>query len=99
MIGGPEESTRKPPARPALLESLWEVIENTPMIIERYRASTISLDYYGDSVVNSMSDIITMMLGYWFAKTAPLWATIALVIAIETTLAIAIRDNLTLNIL
>ena len=55
----------------------------TPMVIERYRATTISLDYYGDSVLNSMSDILAMMLGFWLARKMPVWTSIALVIVLE----------------
>jgi hypothetical protein len=82
-----------------LLEAAWEVLENTPLIINRYRAATISLDYYGDSVINSMSDIGAMMAGYAFARKAPVWATAVLAVALETMMAVVIRDNLTLNIL
>lgn len=81
------------------LEAAWEVLENTPMVINRYRAATISLDYYGDSVINSMSDIVSMMAGFWIARRAPLWLSAGLVMALEILMLLAIRDNLTLNIL
>ena len=82
-----------------LLEAVWEVAENTPFVINRYRAATISLDYYGDSIINSMSDIFCMMLGFVIARKLPVWATVALVVVVEVALLIIIRDNLTLNIL
>ena len=82
-----------------LLEATWEVFENTPFTIERYRAATISLDYYGDSIVNSMSDIATMMLGFWMARRVPVWASMALVVVLEVMVGAMIRDNLTLNVL
>ena len=81
-----------------LLEASWEVLENTPLVINRYRAATISLDYYGDSVLNSMSDIVAMMAGFAFARKARVWASAAVVVGLETMMAVVIRDNLTLNI-
>jgi hypothetical protein len=82
-----------------LLEAVWEVVENTPLVINRYRAATISLDYYGDSVLNSTSDMASAILGFWIARRAPVWLCVSLVIVLEVLVALIIRDNLTLNIL
>jgi hypothetical protein len=81
------------------LEALWEVVENSPTIINRYRAETISLDYYGDSIVNSVADVLFCAIGYGLARKLPVVATVGLAIAIEAVLAVCIRDNLTLNLI
>jgi hypothetical protein len=81
------------------LESAWEVYENTDTVINRYRAATIALGYYGDSVSNSIADIFSCLFGFVLARRLAWWWTASWVVATEVALAIAIRDNLTLNIL
>jgi len=82
-----------------LAEAAWEVLENTSFIIERYRAETISLNYYGDSVINSVADNIAMIFGFALARWLPIWAIIVLGVLIELTLGYLIRDNLFFNVL
>jgi hypothetical protein len=81
-----------------LVECAWEIAENTPMVIDRYRTATAALGYSGDSVLNSASDIAMMALGFLAARKLPPWASVALLIALEVIPLLAIRDNLTLNI-
>ncbi len=81
-----------------LVECAWEIAENTNAVIERYREVTISLDYYGDSVLNSASDIVAMLVGFWLARKLPVWASFAIVIGFEVLTMAIIRDGLALNV-
>jgi hypothetical protein len=81
------------------IEASWELLENSPIIIDRYRAVTVSWGYSGDSIVNSMADIGWMIFGFWLASRLPVRASIALAVAFELFTLFMIRDNLTLNVL
>src|SRR5437764_8003886 len=81
-----------------VIEAAWEVIENTPLVIDRYRATTAALGYNGDSVINSLSDVVMMAVGFLLARKLPLWACVLLLVALELVPLLAIRDNLALNI-
>jgi hypothetical protein len=81
-----------------LIESAWEVTENTPFVIDRYRETTAALGYTGDSVINSLSDILMMCAGFLVARKLPAWAAVFLVVVLEIVPLFVIRDNLTLNI-
>jgi len=94
---------RRAPARKRfvgalLMEGAWEVLENSPIIINRYREATIALGYVGDSVFNSLSDIVFAALGFLFAWRVRPWVTVAVILAMEVGTALWVRDNLTLNI-
>jgi hypothetical protein len=81
-----------------IVEASWEIVENTPMVIDRYREATAALGYSGDSVINSVSDILMMALGFLAARKLPVWAAVVLVVVLELIPLYVIRDNLTLNV-
>jgi hypothetical protein len=81
-----------------LVESAWEVFENTPFVVNHYRAVTITRGYNGDSVLNSVADILWMCGGFLVARKLPVWASVVLVLVLELVPLIVIRDNLALNV-
>ena len=82
-----------------LIEIGWELLENSPLIIERYRAATASMEYTGDSILNSTGDILFALVGFWIAYRLPWKWTLALCVVIEVIMLLLYRDNLTLNVL
>jgi hypothetical protein len=82
-----------------LLEIVWEVIENSTYIINRYRSDTIAFGYTGDTIVNSLGDIVACALGVALARRLGMSRTIVLTVIIELVLLITVRDNLILNII
>ena len=82
-----------------VVESAWELVENSPVVIDRYRSVTVSKDYFGDSVLNSVMDVVCMGLGFWLARRLPVWASVILILAFEVFTTWVIRDGLALNVL
>jgi hypothetical protein len=81
------------------VEVAWEVVENTDVVIDRFRAGTAALGYRGDTVANSVGDVLSCMFGYWLARRLGLWWSVALVLVIEVGLLFWIRDNIVLDVL
>lgn len=81
------------------IEIAWELLENSPIVIERYRSATASLDYFGDSALNSFSDILSCMLGFYFSAKVSVRMSVAFFILVELLMLATIKDNLTLNVL
>jgi hypothetical protein len=81
------------------IEIGWEILENTPFVIEAYRQQALAQGYVGDSTLNSVMDTFSMMTGFAVARRIPVWASVALVLTLELAAAYAIHDNLTLNVL
>ena len=82
-----------------LIEALWEILENSPLIINRYREATIALGYVGDSILNSICDIGMVIIGFIIAKSYKAWVSIMLIIVLEIGCLFWVRDNLTLNVI
>lgn len=83
----------------ALIEAAWEILENSPIVIDRYRTATMAVGYTGDSILNSGMDMVAMIAGFFFAARMPIWLTVIIALGFEILTAIVIRDNLTLNVL
>lgn len=96
---GTEQAGRWAFALAVFLEAAWEVVENSPFIIDRYRAVTVNWGYSGDSVINSLADIGWMSFGFWLALRLPVKVTVALAVAAEIFTAVVVKDNLALNVL
>ena len=95
----PSAPTERRFALALLIEAAWEIAENTPMVIDRYREATMALGYSGDSIINSASDITMMAIGFLAARRLPVWVSVGIVLVLELIPLIVIRDNLALNII
>lgn len=82
-----------------IVEAAWEVLENSSYIIEKYRENTASLDYFGDSIMNSIGDLMACSAGFWIAARLGIWRSLAFFVLVEILLLIWIRDSFLLNVL
>jgi len=83
----------------AAVEAAWELIENTDFVINRYRDVTLALGYTGDTIANSLFDVLFYVAGFAVARALGWKASLAIIVAIELVMLAWIRDNLTLNTL
>ncbi len=81
------------------IEVFWEMLENSPVIINRYRSATISWGYEGDSIINALGDIVSFVIGYCIASKLGLWSCVGLFLLIDVTMLVVMRDNLATNVL
>jgi hypothetical protein len=81
------------------VEVAWEVMENSPFIIDRYRAATIAVGYEGDSIINSLGDVLSFATGFFLAERLGLWKSVLVFLVVEVAMLAMIRDNLALNVL
>jgi Protein of unknown function (DUF2585) len=81
------------------IEVAWEITENTPMVIQHYRKQALAQGYSGDSIINSVMDTLSMVVGFLFAWRAPLYASVSIGVFLELWVGYSIRDNFTLNVI
>lgn len=81
-----------------ILEAIWEVWENTPFVINRYRSMTMALGYEGDTIINSLGDLFACGAGYWVAERISWRKSVVLFLLVELALVLTIRDSLVLNV-
>jgi len=82
-----------------LIEAAWEISENSPVIIDRYREATIAQGYVGDSILNSSCDVLMAAVGFWLAARLDLRVILVSIVVMEFGCLLWVRDNLTLNVI
>ena len=81
------------------VEVCWEMMENSPVVIERYRMATIAVGYEGDSIINSLADVLSFVIGFYLAQRLGLLKSVVFFLAVDLGMLWMIRDNLALNVL
>src|SRR3954447_1525117 len=90
------------PVRAAIAASIeigWEMLENSPLVINRYRTATMANGYTGDAILNSLGDVASFVVGFYLARKLGLRWSIAVFLTVELLMLLLMRDNLTLNVL